>query len=201
MVNLPGIIISALSIGAGLYITYKHNETFMNSFPKYHEGQTYTDEIKNSVRYGYMYRKEAESNVSPHASLADASDVLLWLASAIASGYVWDVVKSLKNRILRKCRKSDFFQDGLLRSVLTDEKEFTLFYNYIKEYNNRCMAITEKQFKFIREEIIADYYGKEADKILHEHHRLPTTEDYMRINREANAHADMVMSNSDFLLS
>lgn len=165
----------------------------MNSFPKYREGQIYTDEIKNAVRYGYMYRKEAESNVSSHACLVDASDILLWLASAIAGGFVWDVVKSLKNRILRKCRKSDFFQDEILRSVLTDEKEFSLFYKYIKEYNNRCMEVTEKQFRYIREEIIADYYGKESARIVQDNHRLPTTEDYMRINREANTYADMIM--------
>ena len=165
----------------------------MISYQKYQKGQEYTDEIKNSVRYGYMYRREAEKNLSSHACLGDTHDILLWLATAIASGFVWDVVKSLGNRMLRKCRRNNFFQDLFLKSVLTDEKEFKLFYDYVKEYNNNCMSITEEQFKYVREEIIADYYGKKSEIIMMSENRLPTTEEYMKINREANAYADTIM--------
>ena len=165
----------------------------MNSFQKYQEGQEFTVEVKNSVRYGYLYRRESEKNLSSHACLGEVHDILYWMASAIAGGFVWDVVKSLRNRMLQKCRKSNFFQNVFLKSVLTDEQEFRLFYDYIKEYNNNCMSITEEQFKYIREEIIADYYGKECEKVMKSDNRLPTTEEYMRINREANAYADTIM--------
>ena len=55
------------------------------------------------------------------------------------------------------------------------------------------MTVTEEQFTYIREEIIADFLEKECGKIYEQEHRLPTIQEYMRIYREALVHADKLM--------
>jgi hypothetical protein len=165
----------------------------MSKLEKLQEGFQYSEEVRNAVRYGYLYRKEAEESHTVHACLSDSPELLQYLASAIISGFVWDVVKSLAKKLYRFAKKSGMSIDDMTKSVLTDEEHFEEFYNCIKEYNTRCMTITEEQFKYIREEIVADYSGKEAGKIYEKETRLPTTEEYMRITTEANAYADNVM--------
>lgn len=57
------------------------------------------------------------------------------------------------------------------------------------------MAVTEKQFKYIREEIVADYVGKESEKIYKKKKRLPTVQEYMEIHKKAKVHADSLLGN------
>ena len=55
------------------------------------------------------------------------------------------------------------------------------------------MSITEKQFQYVREEIVADYLGREAQKIYDLYRRLPTVHEYMDITKKANAHAKRLL--------
>lgn len=54
----------------------------------------YPSSVNDAVRYGYLYRKESEViDSSLHFSLPEASAILLWIASAVASGIAYDVIK------------------------------------------------------------------------------------------------------------
>ena len=59
------------------------------------------------------------------------------------------------------------------------------------------MSITCEQRKYIREEIIADYYGREATKIYTTKNRLPNIEEYKQIHREAEAYADKILESKN----
>lgn len=162
---------------------------------EFQEGLLYSDDVQNAVRYGYQYRKEAEEHESgsAHACLSNAPEILLWLGQKVVEGLAWDLFKELAKKIYRHFSLSD---RPLLKgwdSLLTEERELQKFYSYVKEFNEQRMSVTEQQFKYIREEIIADYYGKECGKIYKEKKRIPTIEEYMRINREAISYADKIM--------
>ena len=61
---------------------------------------------------------------------------------------------------------------------------------------NVPLSLTKEQFRYIREEIVADYVGEETSKIYERVHRMPTVEELMIINREANKYADQLMKPS-----
>lgn len=165
----------------------------MCEFFEYKEGIEYSDEVKNAVRYGYQYRIVAEEDSSNNYCLIDASDIFLWIANMILSGLAWDKIKLLISQLLYKVIETNKPIDDETISVLTEEVELKKFYTYVKEFNEQSMSVTVEQFNYVREEIVADFCGKEYGKIYNNEHRLPTTEEYMRINREANAYADKVM--------
>lgn len=165
----------------------------------YREGLQYSDEVINAVRYGYEYRKESEKYADPQDGwhvqhcLPDPSSILLWLASKVFDGLVFEVFKEICKKLYQKLIKSETPLSKLVCSILTDEHEMEQFYVYVKEFNDGCIDVTEKQFKYIRDEIRADYCGKESQKIYDQFKRFPTTEEYMRINRDADVYADSLM--------
>ena len=55
------------------------------------------------------------------------------------------------------------------------------------------MAITQKQFEYIREEICADYFAKESTKIIESEGRFPNTEEIMNLHRQATSYADDIL--------
>lgn len=168
----------------------------MNKISEYKIGQQYSDEVRNAVRYGYRYRKEAErlnNNLLVHACLNEEPDVLLWLANLVVCGVAWDAIKEIVKRLYKIVNKDGKSPLNLLDVDFSDEECLREFYNDVKEFNEQCMSVTNEQFKYIREEIIADYYGKECAKIFNNFNRLPTIEEYKRINNEANTHADMLL--------
>lgn len=165
----------------------------MCELEEYKEGIDYSDEVRNAVRYGYQYRLAAEENDRINYCLPDASDILLWIANMILSGLAWDKLKLVINKLSSTVTNTKKPIDDDTKSVLTEEIELEKFYTYVKEFNEQNMSVTAKHFKYIREEIVADYFGKECGKIYDNEHRLPTIEEYIRINREANAHADRLM--------
>jgi len=65
----------------------------MSQIEGYKEGLQYSEEVRNAVRYGYLYRKVAERRVDVHHCLADSSDVLLWIGNLILGGMGWDMLK------------------------------------------------------------------------------------------------------------
>lgn len=165
----------------------------MNNVPDYQEGLQYTDEVIASVRYGYMYRKEAEERLSFHACITIFPDALFWLASAIAGGFVYDKVKLAAMQLYQRITKEGNIPDEWTSLVLSDDKELKLFYDHVQEFNKHCMSVTEKQFQYIREEIIADVYGEEAQKIYDQEQRQPNHQEYLEMHRKAMKKADYLL--------
>ena len=165
----------------------------MSQVPDYQEGLHYSDEVIAAVRYGYMYRKESLERCSSHACIAIYPDVLFWLASAIAGGYVYDKVKLVAQLLRERLFKEGTKLDSLSLLVLSNEEELKQFYDHVYEFNKQCMSITEKQFKYIKEEIMADVYGEEAQKIFDREKRLPNHQEYLEIYRKALQKADKLL--------
>ena len=162
---------------------------------KFRKGLHYSDEVRNAVRYGYEYRKVAEDpkERSVHYSLGDSPDILLWMANMIIGGVAWDAFKLAIKGIYHQVNNKSISIDGSIKTIFNEEKQLKEFYDDIKEFNEQRMSLTKEQFKYIREEIVADYFGKEGSKIFEVEHRMPTVEELIRINREANKYADQLM--------
>ena len=79
-------------------------------------------------------------------------------------------------------------------TLLTNDTDFRTFYEYIVEYKEHRMTVSDKEIKYIVEEIVADYSGKEAAKIMSKEGRFPTDEENRRILREAYKAAEAVLS-------
>ena len=167
----------------------------MIQLEEFKEGLHYSDEVRNAVRYGYQYRKEAEKLVSSsvHYCVPEPSQILPWLGQCIIGGVVWDEIKVLAKNAYTTFVNSKKPLSAELNSILTEERELQQFYKYVKDFNEQSMNLTETQFKQIREEIWADYLGKEVSKIIEQEKRLPTHEEYIRIFHEVQTHADRLM--------
>lgn len=167
------------------------------------EGLLYSDEVINAVRYGYEYRKEADKYTDPHIGphvhhcLPDPSPILLWLAKKVLDGLIFDAFKGICKKLYQQLTNTKAPLSKQINSLLTNEHELEQFYVYVKEFNDGCIAVTEKQFKYIRDEIRADYYAKEVSRIMDSEGRFPTHEEYLRIFKEENEYADSLMTLKD----
>lgn len=153
----------------------------------------YPTSVKEAVRYGYLYRKESESlsNSNLYFCLPDASSVLLWIASSVASGIVYDVIKDKVKQLVSYLRKSNTKLDKETETILHDEEALKEFTVYIEEYYSHSMKITEAQEKYIKEEIIADTAAEEEVKMHKETGRFVLTkEEYLTITRKAVVKAE-----------
>ena len=170
----------------------------MSQIIDYKEGQLYSDEVRNAVRYGYEYRKVAEDpkQHSLHYSLDDSPDILLWMANMIIGGVAWDAFKFAVKGLYHQVSNKSISIDGRTITIFSEEKQLKEFYDDIKEFNEQRMSVTKEQFRYIREELVADYVGEETSKIYERVHRMPTVEELMIINREANKYADQLMKPS-----
>lgn len=153
---------------------------------EYKEGVSYSEEVKNAVRYGYQYRKEAEKNhTSFHFCLNDASDVLLWLGNVILGGIVYDKVKYLAKKTLDRLKGKGEKLDKETEGVLENETELKVFYEYVQEFSEHRMSITEEQRHYIKEEIIADFGAAKESELYMKEGRMATIEERKVIYREA----------------
>lgn len=162
-------------------------------------GLQYSEHVRNAVRYGYQYRKEVEKDkeISVDYSLGDASEVLLYIAQIIMGGVTWDLIKTGCREMYKRLKKSNQQIDEETESVLVDEKELHDFYEYIVEFDSMSMSVTCEQRKYIREEIVADYYGREITKIYTTKNRLPNIDEYKQIHKEAEAYADNILGSNN----
>lgn len=152
----------------------------------------YPSSVHDAVRYGYLYRKESEVlDSSLHFSLPKASTVLLWIASAVASGIVYDIIKEETKEILSYIKGNKQELDKETEAILENEdslKEFTI---YIEEYYTHDMKITVEQEKYIKEEVEADTAGYEASRIYKETGRIDLTiEERITIQKKAHKRAE-----------
>lgn len=152
----------------------------------------YPSSVRDAVRYGYLYRKESEvCDSNMHYSLPETSEILLWIASAVASGIVYDVIKENAKRLLSHLKERKHKFDKETEAILNDDEALKEFTVYIGEYYAHDMKITIEQEKYIKEEVDADTFGEEASKIYKETGRVVLTkEEYISIRKIAYARAE-----------
>ena len=167
----------------------------MKTISPYVRGQKYSDKVRNAVRYGYLYRKMAaeSKDESVHACLGETSDVLLWLANLIVGGVVWDGIKAAAKKLYSELKQRGNTCDEETESVLKEEMNLKVFYEMVVEFNEHRLTIGKEQLKYIREEILANYYGNEVYKIFEKEKRLPTIDEYKRICSEGSLYADELL--------
>ena len=156
----------------------------------------YPSSVNDAVRFGYLYRKESEViDSSLHFSLPEASAILLWIASAVASGIAYDVIKESVKHIFSYLKEKKHKLDKNTETVLEDDDTLKEFVIYIEEYYAHDMKITIEQEKYIKEEVVADTTGKEASRIYKETGRfILTKEEYISIERIACERAEKLIS-------
>ena len=148
-----------------------------------------------AVRYGYQYRKIAKEQVSNengrlHYCLSDPSQILEWLAGAILSGITWDIIKNgvkkLCNLIASQIKLEDA-REKEAYEVLSDEKNLQEFYECIIEYQEGFINISEKEYKYIEKEMMADFVAEEIAKVgIHhtvEHYKEATFKAIQKIQK------------------
>lgn len=161
---------------------------------EYKEGLTYVDNVRYAVRYGYMYRKDAEQQqFTIHCCLPEASEVLLWLGGAILSGIAWDSIKVMAIKTYTKLKEMNQGVDKDTEKVLTEESELKVFHEYIIEFSEHRMSISEQQKKHIKEEILADYHAKKETEIMEKYGRIATVEERKIIIKEAFSFAESLL--------
>lgn len=171
----------------------------MNQIPEYKEDVAYSDDVRNAVRYGYQYRKEAEDSINSgiknlskvrlHHCLEEASDILLWIANMVLGGISWDIVKAAVQKSYRYLTNASKDLDGA-ESILSDEEQLRCFYRYIHEFHDKSMSINEDLANYIKEEVRADYTGKRVSEIINKYHREPNHQDWLDIIKGAKQYAD-----------
>lgn len=163
----------------------------MKMIEEYKEGIAYSEDVRNAVRYGYQYRKEAEVNhPSFHSCLHDASDVLLWLGNAILGGIVFDKLKDLAKKAHEWLKGKGKKLDKETERVLENEAELKVFYEYVREFSEHRMSITEEQRQYIKEEIMADFGAAKESEIYKKEGRFATIEERKVIYREAISYSE-----------
>jgi len=153
----------------------------------------YSDETKNAVLFGYIYRKEAEKQIEGtrvHFCVGEISQILLWLGKLILENIAWEAIKSTAKALYLQSTKEGKLLSKMENAILSDEIELKEFYQDVKEFNEQRMAITETQFQYLREEIEADVIGRELGKIYSQEMREPTIQEIMEANKKAKQKAD-----------
>ena len=170
----------------------------MSQFQGYQEGQYYSEDVISAVKFGYLYRKVAESNEdgSFNYCLDVASDILLWIANNILGDVTWEVIKLAVQKLYHKIAHSSIQLDKDTESILTDESQLKEFYVYIIEFYERRMSINDKQLQYIKEEIVADYVSHEAERIYEKENRFPTNQELSEITKSAILKADNMIERS-----
>lgn len=174
---------------------WSNKYTVMNEILyEYRDNVSYSDEVRYAIRYGYQYRKVAEkvekNSSTLHYCLPDASSILLWLGSVIIGGATWDFIKALVVKTYNKLFQKGEDLDKDTAKVLQSEEELRVFYEYVVEFHERRMTVTEKQMKYIKEEIFADYGAQKETEILEKEERMATIEERKIIYKEAITFVD-----------
>ena len=141
------------------------------------------DNVKWAVRYGYQYRKEAvllagQKDGSLHFCLPDACEVLLWIGGAVLSGITWDLLKLGVKKLFTTLQNEGRYEslDKETKEVLSEEEKLYEFYEYVEEYKQGFVNISEEEYKYIESEMRADYVSEEITKL--------GPEKYIRLSRK-----------------
>lgn len=125
-----------------------------------------------AVRYGYQYRKMAQKSIddknSIHMCLEDPSPILCFLANIVLSGITWDALKATAKKlysVIKKHKKKEQIEDKRINEIITDETKLYEFYDFIKEYESGFIHIEEIEYRYIEEEMYADFFAVEVKKV------------------------------------
>ena len=159
----------------------------------------YSDDVLNAVRFGYQYRIAAEEYIQNEAyyfnwRLPDAPDVILWLANLVFNGITWDAFKVVGEKVVELFHRKKQELPPEVKEILSSQQDFRKLYEYVKEFKEGRMSLSDKEAKYVYEEILADYSGKEAVRIFSAEGRFPTMEESKRINQEAHEVARIILS-------
>lgn len=149
------------------------------------------DKVKLAVRYGYSYRKIAQAQFNKTSKInyciPEASDILIELGSLILSGVAWDSIKAIAKSIYSNYKKSNKTKkiDKETEFVLVNEKELYKFNEYIKEFENGLSNISEEEYKYIEEEMMADFCSEMLSEIYIKEKRIATIEETIQITKTA----------------
>lgn len=165
---------------------------------EFNDGLQYSDEVLNAVRYGYQYRLEAEKycqekKIHVNHCLEDAPALLCWIVKLIIDGVAWDSLKKTARSVVEHFQREKRTIPPMVNEILTDQQSFQQLYEYIKEFKEGKMNISDREREYIIEEIEADYCEKQAAKIYEAEKRFPTVEEYKRIYRDAHEAAMMIL--------
>ena len=146
---------------------------------------------KMAVRYGYSYRKIAQlhchnSNYRLNYCLPEVNEFLLWLGSVVLSGLAWDGIKSAAKKMYNLSREQIHkSNDKETLLVFTEETELSKFYSYVKEFQDGLSNIDDAEYKYIEEEMMADFCSEMEAEIMMREKRLVTIEEHKQINKVA----------------
>lgn len=166
---------------------------------EYIEGLQYSDEVLNAARYGYQYRLEAEKYSQEkdyrfHQCLGEVHPLICWLVQLIINGISWDLLKKAAGTVIEQFQREKRNLSPKVRDILTEQQSLQQLYEYVKEFKEGRMNISDRERKYIKEEIEADYTGKQVANIFEAEHRFPTDEEYKRIFRDAQEAAKKILS-------
>lgn len=154
---------------------------------------------KMAVRYGYSYRKLAEilsdkSNGKLNFCLPEANEFLLWLGSAVLSGIAWDGIKTIAKNIYSANRKEiNKSNDKETLLVFTDEEELYKFYTCIKAFQNGLSDISDSEYEYIEEEMMADFCAEMESEIVMREKRMITFEERKQIYKVAQLRIQLLV--------
>ena len=141
------------------------------------------DNVKWAVRYGYQYRKQAvlhanDNDPSLHHCLHSASEVLLWIGGAVLSGITWDLLKLGVKKLFTVIQSEGRYEslDKETKEILSEEEKLYEFYEYVEEYQQGFVNISEEEYKYIENEMRADFESEEIAKL--------EPEKYFRLSRK-----------------
>ena len=146
---------------------------------------------KMAVRYGYSYRKIAQlhchnSNYRLNYCLPEVNEFLLWLGSVVLSGFAWDGIKSAAKEMYNLSREQIHkSNDEETLLVFTDDTELSKFYSYVKEFQDGLSNIDDAEYRYIEEEMMADFCAEMEAEIMMREKRLVTIEEHKQIYKVA----------------
>ena len=146
---------------------------------------------KMAVRYGYSYRKIAQlhchnSNYRLNYCLPEVNEFLLWLGSVVLSGLAWDGIKSAAKKMYNLSREQIHkSNDKETLLVFTEETELSKFYSYVKEFQDGLSNIDDAEYKYIEEEMMADFCSEMETEIVMREKRPITIEEHKQIYKVA----------------
>ena len=142
---------------------------------------------KMAVRYGYSYRKIAQLHCHRlNYCLPEVNEFLLWLGSVVLSGLAWDGIKSAAKEMYNLSREQIHkSNDEETLLVFTDETELSKFYSYVKEFQDGLSNIDDAEYRYIEEEMMADFCAEMEAEIMMREKRLVTIEEHKQIYKVA----------------
>jgi|GEM_PF-1328957 len=148
-----------------------------------------------AVRYGFEYRKiieqsaMAQDQTSEKAKfcIADPDPILVFVATAAASGIIGNVASDLVKAAIRKilARAAEFRKEPKEETVkiLTQEEEYQQFLCYLEEFYQGMRNVDQRIREKILEEVLGDRMADYAKNALEKYDPLDPTKLKFDLNK------------------